>query len=280
MSIVKLTVKTEVLKNLTETFTNAIIFKFNNERIDILEVEKYKYSFGRLLEYEDYQISGEISSLDQNDLRRFARVRTASLGNFINRVKGENVIMTFTDVSVIVVDSEESDRLGKYDLVDLIAEFDPDNDPKAHAFLMSCTDYVIEGKNISSNRVKLNNNYIILEPKKVSYDNNKINTEYVEWKFELIQEDEVKIKEIRKTTNTNDINSDVWYYLIDENMLDEEITKWDLYYHMNIINDHYNKRLGKKFMITFMNNKPSLFFITSTEGFILSTSLKSYEPVS
>jgi len=46
MSIIKLTMKTTWLKELNNTFTNAIIFKFNNSSIDILEVEKYKYSFG------------------------------------------------------------------------------------------------------------------------------------------------------------------------------------------------------------------------------------------
>lgn len=279
MSIIKLTMKTTWLKELNNTFTNAIIFKFNNSSIDILEVEKYKYSFGKLLNYEDYKMSSDILGMEENDLRRFAKIRTSSLENFVSRVKGENVIMTFNDVSLTVLDDEEPDRMGKFDLVDMISEFDPIMNPKPHAFLMSCTRYKIEGTTIYSESVKRNNNYIVLNPKSTSYDNNKIHTEYVEWQFDVVQEDEVKLKEIRTTTNTNDVNTDVWYYYIDENILDEELLKWKVHYHMNIINDHYNRKLGNKILISFVNLKPSVFFINSNDGFNIATSLKSYEPI-
>jgi len=279
MSIVNVTLKTDYLKHITDTFTNAVIFKFNNAGIDILEVEKYKYSFGKLLDYESYQMSSDISSMDQNDLRRFAKIRTSSLQNFVSRVKGDTVVMTFNDVSVSLVDSDESDRMGKYDLVDLISEFDPELNPKPHAFLMSCTNYKIEGKTIYSDAVSRINNFIVLDPKKSSYDNNKINTEYVEWQFTVTQEDEVKLKEIRTTTNTNDVNTDVWHYYIDESVLDEDVKHWKVHYHMSIINDHYNRKIGSKILISFYNNKASVFFINANDGFIIATSLRSYEPI-
>ena len=279
MSIVKLSMKTSWLKELNSTFTNAIIFKFNNASIDILEVEKYKYSFGKLLNYDSYQMSSDVSAMDQNDLRRFSKIRTASLENFINRVKGDVVSLTFSEVSVSLVDISEPDRMAKIDLVDLINEFDPELNPKPHQFLLSCTNYAIEGKTIYSDAVKRINNYIVLDPKGTSYDNNKINTEYVEWQFQVTQEDEIKLKEKRTTTNTNDVNTDVWHYYIDENVLDEEIDNWKVHYHTNIINDHYNRKLGNKILISFFRNKPSVFFINSNDGFIIATSLKSYEPI-
>jgi len=247
MALATFKVKKEVIKQITNVVFKEITFKCINNEVRFLESSEEKVTQG-LFTSIDYNLSKEVSELDEHDTGRLFMVKKAPVRAFADRCLGDNIIVSMTDTNITFTDDTNSLRFGEYRLEDLGTE---KLTKQMINQIRDVSRLLVKDNIIYSAYMLDNDDYICTSAESRSYSKFKGDVDHVQWEFRINTE-EVELIETCYRPNGY-IDQDVWEYTILEHK------KSEIFTHPSVIQMFFSTNMINNYIVNSGTTNISLF---------------------